>query len=279
MLAAVFGLSSAAAYGASDFMGGFISKRYASYTVVFTSQLISLGAYFALVILTREALPEPRYLLLGALGGIGGVIGINALYRGLAGGNMALVASVSAVLAAIMPVMWGISRDGAPALTQWLGFVLALAAVWLVSSGGKMGTVRWNDLKLALLAGVCFGIMFIFVSEATRTAVFWPLIALRMVTVPTTLIVILLTRTPAFVRPRDLPVTAAAGVLDGLANATFALAAQVGRLDIASVLSSLYPSVTVFLAVIVLKERINALQRVGVLLALVAVVLITIKVA
>lgn len=271
----LFGLLSAGGFGTSDFLGGLISRRYPSYTVVFTSQVGGTIAYILLVVLTHEALPAPQYLLFGMMGAVSGVIGINLLYRSLASGTMSLVAPISAIVATIIPVIWSILQQGSPSLVRWAGFLLALVAVWLISSSGSLREVQWQAIRQPALAGLCFGITFTFISEATKVSLFWPLIALRVTSLPIVLAACWVSGVPAFVRPRDLPLTMMSGVLDAIANATFAVAAQLGRLDVASVLSSLYPAGTVFLAALVLRERIQRHQWIGMGLALVAVVLIT----
>jgi drug/metabolite transporter (DMT)-like permease len=274
--AIALGLLSAGSYGASDFLGGVISKRNATYTVVFTSQIFGTLAYVLLAILTNDPFPEPRDLAVGALAGVAGVIGINALYRGLAQQAMSLVAPVSAVIAAVIPVLYSIATEGPPESLTLLGFVIALAAVWLVSGGASARGIRWDDLRLPVLSGICFGVLFILISDATRVSTYYPLLALRGVSLPITFLAAALSRQPYLVPRRYLPLTILTGLGDAGGNVFFALAAQAGRLDVASVMAALYPAGTVLLAAIFLREQVARAQRVGILLALAAIVMITI---
>jgi drug/metabolite transporter (DMT)-like permease len=274
--AIALGLLSAGSYGASDFLGGLISKRNATYTVVFTSQIFGTLAYVVLAVLTNDPVPQPRDLVVGALSGIAGVIGINALYRGLAQQPMSLVAPVSAVVTAVIPVLYSIATEDAPESLTLLGFLVALSAVWLISGGASAKGIRWGDLRLPVLAGVCFGVLFILISDATRSSTYYPLLALRGVSLPITFLAAAISRQPYLVPRRDLPLTILAGLGDAGGNVFFALAAQAGRLDIASVMAALYPAGTVLLAAVLLHEYVSRAQRIGILLALAAIIMITI---
>ena len=135
---------------------------------------------------------------------------------------------------------------------------------------------RPRGLGLALLAGFGFGSFFILISLVSRGAVFWPLAAARLSSFLFMLVVALIRRQEVLPKKAVLPVVLLAGALDVAGNAFFVLATHTGRLDVAAILSSLYPAVTVLLASIMLKERVTRLQAVGILVALVAVPLISV---
>lgn len=273
ILATGCGLASAAAFGAADFAGGMAAKRAnALGTVVFAH---GLGLVLMLVTAQAagEALPAPRSLAWGAAaGGIGG-LGLAALYRALAIGKMGIAAPLTAILSAALPVLAGALTEGLPRTVQIAGFALALLAVWLISlPEGELGRPR--GVGLALLAGLGFGGFLVLIRHAGQETVFWPLAAARVASLAVMFSIILASRA-RWVPPRAaMPAVLVAGALDVFGNVLFMWAAQRGRLDVAAVLSSLYPAATVVLARLLLKERIGRVQAVGMMLALAAVPMI-----
>jgi drug/metabolite transporter (DMT)-like permease len=186
---------------------------------------------------------------------------------------MGVVAPITGLLAAVVPAAFGIATQGLPGPLVLLGIAGALVAVVLVArvpgdSPGRSG------IELALLAGVGLGAFSVLISHVTEGAVFGPLTVVR--TVEATLVAgaILATRRPWRLPPGLVLPVLAIGALDMAGNALFVLAEQAGRLDVAAVLSSLYPVTTVVLAAIVLRERVTRTHAVGIGLAVVAIVLI-----
>jgi drug/metabolite transporter (DMT)-like permease len=274
ILGAVFGLVAAASWGTGDFSGGLAARRSHAYLVVIVSGTVGLLLLIGLALLLAEPLPSPTDLAWGGAAGIAGAIGLVSMYHGLAVGRMGVVAPVTAVVTATIPLLLGLCLEGIPARQQLLGFGLALVAVWLISRTGDGAGVQMGELRLPLVAGLGFAFFLIVIGRVSETAVLWPLAAARLASTGVLLIV------AALVRPSDkpaasqLPLMALAGLFDTGGNAFYALAAQVGRLDTAAVLSSLYPAFTVLLARFLLKERLTHQQWAGVTAALVAVVLI-----
>jgi drug/metabolite transporter (DMT)-like permease len=187
---------------------------------------------------------------------------------------MGLVAPLSAVLAAALPVVVSVFTQGWPNMLQFFGFGFALAGVWLLSRPEGSLSFKFTDLTLPLVAGLGFGLFFVFMDRANDRAVFWPIVAARTASLTLLGSVVLLNRQAVTPERRLWPLIALAGVLDASGNAFFTAAAQTGRLDVASVLSSLYPASTVALAGLVLRERLNAGQWLGVGATLLAIVLI-----
>lgn len=269
-----FGLLSAAVWGAGDFSGGLATRRAEVSSVVLGSQLVGAILLIGLALAFRESLPPLGDLGWGAAAGAFGSVGLLALYRGLASGQMGLVAPLSAVLAAALPVLVAAFTQGWPDALQFSGFGFALAGIWLLSRPEGSLSFRLNELTLPLVAGLGFGLFFVLMDRANDRAVFWPIVAARAASLGLLGSVVLLNRRAALPERRLWALTALAGVLDAGGNAFFTLAAQTGRLDVAAVLSSLYPASTVALAALVLKERLNAGQWLGVGAALLAIVLI-----
>ena len=274
-LALVFGLASALAWGAGDFSGGLATKRGNVYSVVLISQII--GGFFLaiLALLLRETFPPTNDLLFGAVAGLAGVIGLLALYSGLATGRMGIVAPLTAVLSATIPIIFSLFTEGIPPTMQIFGFGLALVAVWLLSGAGGTEGVQITELGYAVIAGSGFALFFILIDQANETAVFWPLVMARIASVTFLGLFILLRGVWERPSRKQLPLIILAGMLDALGNAFFTLSARYGRLDLAAILSSLYPASTVLLAQLILHERLDRNQWIGVIVALLAVVLIT----
>ena len=204
------------------------------------------------------------------LAGIAGGIGISALYQGLAVGRMGIVAPVTGVMAAVIPVAAGIVLEGVPPPLVLVGIALAIVAVVLVSrvsdaAGGRSG------LELALLAGVGIGAMSVCIAQIGDGHVFGPLVVIRSTQALLIVAVVLVTRSAWRVDRRLIPAIAGVGVLDMAGNGAFILAVQTGALAVAAVLSSLYPVTTVILATVVLRERVTRSHAVGIALAAAAV--------
>jgi drug/metabolite transporter (DMT)-like permease len=271
--ALVWGLTSAVTWGAGDFCGGMASKRNNVYSVILVSQVVGALVMLGLAVWLEPTLPGPLYWLLGGLAGVAGMLGLVAFYTGLAGGRMGLVAPLSAVMTAILPVLVGIVLEGWPAATQIAGFGAALLAIWLLAWSGN-ARLAGRELGLAAVAGLGFGLFFILIDQVSDQAIFWPLLAARLASVSCLLVFMAARRQVTLPPASQLPLIAVTGILDVGGNAFFALASHMGRLDIASVFSSLYPASTVILAWLILKERLLKQQWLGVLAALAALVFI-----
>lgn len=266
-------LASAIAWGAGDFSGGLATRRARVAVVVFFSQLIGLALLIGLGVITHERAPTPADALWGAAAGIAGLIGLSALYSALSKGSMGLVAPVTGVISTAMPVLFGALSQGLPHPLQMLGFVLAILAVGLISRTGT-GDGRPDGLGLAVIAGVSFGAFLILIAQTGDGAVFWPLAIARVASVICLMLFMHVTHTFAMSARSAWPFIMLSGVLDAAGNFLFVLAEQVGRLDVAGALSSLYPASTTILALILLRERPHRWQVVGIVLTFIAIPLI-----
>ncbi len=274
LLGAVFGLASAVGWGTGDFSGGLASRRSPVFVVVLISELSGVLILLGLALLRAEPVSGVVDLLWSGSAGVIGTIGLLSLYRGLATSPMGVVAPVSAVVAAVVPLLFGFLLEGIPGTRQLLGFGIAIAAVWLISRPPQGGKVRLGALGLPILAGVGFGAFLIVIDHVSDRAVLWPLISARFASLAMLFLLVAFRRHRQWPTVRQLPLIILAGLFDVGGNTFYALAGQVGRLDTAAVLSSLFPAFTVILARIVLKERLGRQQWVGVVIALVAVLLI-----
>ena len=271
----IFGLAASLCWGSGDFNGGLASRRANASSVVTAAYAIGFVLLVILALLWKEPFPSPRDLVWGGLAGLAGAIGLISFYSALSIGRMGIAAPVSAVLTASLPVLFSVFTEGLPNLLQLAGFVLALLAIGLISRPER-AKGRPEGIGLALLAGCGFGCFFILISRVNHTATFWPLAMARFTSVLFLLVVVRIRQQQILPRLTVAPLVLLAGVLDAIGNAFFVLAAHSGRLDVAAVLSSLYPAATVLLASLVLRERVTRIQAMGILLALVAVPLISV---
>jgi uncharacterized membrane protein len=273
----VFALLAAAVYGLGDFVGGFASRSRSAITVLLYAYPV--GAVLMLALLPLFSGPlDLRTALLGAGGGIGGMVGVIVMYSLMARAPMNIISPVTAVLAAVVPVAFGVAVGERPRVAAWLGIALGLAAVTLVSRTPEdhpHGPLGARTLALACLSGVGFGVYFICLARANPDSGLWPLVISRITSA--VLIVPLARRAHATVLlgGRVLFLVVLCGVLDASANLFFLLASRRGLLSLASVITSLYPAVTVLLAVWLLHEHTGRMQRVGLALAAASIVLIT----
>ena len=266
-------LAAAASWGAADFSGGLATKRVNPFGVVVVAHGTGLLFMLLLAFLAQEPVPSRISLLWGMAARLVGGIGLAALYKALAIGKMGVNAPLSAVIAALLPLLFSFSTEGLPRPLQLVGFVLALISIWLIAaqpgaSGGREG------LGLAVVAGIGFSGFLLFSKLAGAHALFWPLVFARLASLLLMLAIVLISRPEWKPAKGALPYMLVAGVLDSGANALYVAATQHGRLDVAAVLSSLYPASTVILARVLLKERLSQPQSAGIVAALIAVPLI-----
>jgi drug/metabolite transporter (DMT)-like permease len=243
------------------------------YGVVLLSQFVGMIIAVAIAVVRRESVPVGNDLLLCVVAGVLGGIGITALYRGLAIGRMGIVAPVTGVLAAVIPVVAGIILEGLPALIVLAGIGLAVVSVVLVSRVADEGGGR-AGLTEALIAGVAIGCFGIAISGLSEGQVFSSLTIIRLVQAVLVIGLVLGTRAAWRLPGNALPAVAVVGVLDMAGNSFYLLAVQTGALAVASVLSALYPVATVLLAAVVLHERVTRDHTIGITLAAAAIVLI-----
>ena len=273
MYSILYSLGSALCWGVADFSGGLASRRANVYKVVLVAHTTGMALMVALALMRGEAMPTLREMMWGIAAGTAGTIGLVALYRALAVGKMGIVAPITAVLTAVLPMSYGLVTQGLPRTIQLFGFVIAAIGIALISRPEKTAGMP-KGLGLALLASAGFGFFLIFIKFAGTTAVYWPLAAARFPAVILMGIMAVLSNEPSGFDKRIVRLALIAGVLDTLGNVTFVLANQHGRLDVAAVLSALYPAMTVALAFFVLKERVMRIQYVGIVAVLISVPLI-----
>ena len=280
MLAIFFGFLSALTWGAGDFAGGLASRKLGAYRAVLYADFFGLILVAVVLGVFRESIPSASTWINSIIGGALGSVGLLFLYYSLTKGKMSIAAPVSALFAAVLPVVVGAITEGLPSLLQFIGFVIALEAVWLISRGNQTEPFRLShlaDLRLPILSGIGFGCYFIFIHYATHEtdAILWPMLSSRLAGTLLLFFVVLARREPFAVPRLAWTVVLLNATLDLGGNFFYILASRTGRLDIAAILSSLYPGSTVLLAWVLLKERIAFKQWIGIAAALIAIVLFT----
>jgi drug/metabolite transporter (DMT)-like permease len=269
-------LTSAAVWGSGDFLGGLASRRVSEYQALALATVSGVALLIVLTLVSSETWPGALDIFWAAAGGFSGAVAIALLYRGLALGRAATVAPVAAVVSAALPAVIGALSEGFPGPARLIGFGVALVGLWFVSqTAAAGGAVSRQGLVLGLAAGIGFGGFFIFIALVPGAGIFGPLLVARLAALGTALALLALRRVP-LPRLGSSPVALAAGVLDAGGNIFYVLAKQFTRLDIAAVLSSLYPAATVLLSWLVLKEHVSRAQWLGAALCLAAVVLIAV---
>ncbi len=268
-------LLAAVSYGLSDFVGGLTARRASAWAVALVAQLGG-AAGAGVVTLAVGGDPQGSDWAWAALAGVGNGVGAAFLYRGLSGGRMGVVAPISGVGAAVLPVAAGLVAGERPAALAWAGIVVALPAIWLVAREPSTAPATGpSGLVDGVLAGAGFGVLFAAVGQVREDAGFAPLVLVQLVGVVVVVAVALALR--ASLAPRKVGVVGAAvltGALGVGATGLFLVASQGGSLTIAAVVTSLYPAFTVLLAALVLRERVHRGQAVGLVLCGIAVGLI-----
>ena len=252
-----------------------VSRRIGTLHTMLLSYIVALIILVILAIVRLEPFPPAIDLMWGALAGLLVMAGFGFLLSGFASGRMGIVAPVSGVLATAVPVIFSVFREGLPRPVQLVGFGLALVSIWMLSRPEKLGG-RPEGLGMALLAGLGFGGFFTALDQIGEDAVFWPLAAGRLAACIAVIGFLLFTRRPMLPKLPGLGVVLLLGILDVGGNLFFLLAVQTGRLDVAAVLASLYPAVTAILARLIAREYMARLQVFGLIVAILAIVLITI---
>ena len=271
------GLIAATTWGGSDFAGGIGARRSPALLIVISGHLVTLVFLLAVCSFGHLPFPHRTEFLEGAIGGLEGSLALAAFYQALAMGAMGLTAALTGLLTALVPVLYGLWNEGLPAPFAIAGLLLGCLAIWLIAHAPGHATPA-KALWLGAISGVGFGLQLVLLKLAANGGVLWALTSARMGGVAAMAAILLF----AWPRLAGKPVLSGfwwmgilAGGLDTIGNLGYTLAAHNGRLDIAAMVSSLYPGCTILLAAIILGERASRRQTLGMAVALVSVVLLS----
>jgi drug/metabolite transporter (DMT)-like permease len=279
-MAAFLAIISAALFGAGDFLGGLASRRTGIFSVIAIAQLIGL-----FVILLVAPFMADQFLLgdffRGSLAGILGLIGISLIFHALQRGPMTIVAPITSIASAVIPVIWGTAHGENLSSVHILGISIGMTSIYLISQARDQTLKEKPTVTLppwliteSLLSGLCFAGFYIVIDGTSISSEPWPLVGARSTTVCCLLLIGIFSRRALRVDSSVLPLIFWSGALDTIANLTFLMATNRGMLSIVSVLTSLYPAATVVLAKWILKEHLTRIQVLGLLGALTATALI-----
>jgi drug/metabolite transporter (DMT)-like permease len=290
-------LAASASWGGGDYSGGrgvqaAGGTTSAALRLIITAHTFSLIALLLWLCLRPAPWPHGALLVWGVLGGTASAISLTAFYVALSRGAMGASAAVSGLIAATIPALVSSAMDGAPGVSRLVGFLLAAAAIWLIAAGptpvGTTAEHRRKTMLLAVTGGLGFGFYFVTLRLDNPLGVVEPMVIARAASLVCCLLLLGLANTrkkqilrsvqddnPLWLSPTGLAWALGVAVLDTGGNMLFLAATRLGRLDVAAVLSSLYPAGTILLAAWLLKERPTRRQFAGMAVALAAVVMIT----
>ena len=269
---AVYALGTVCCWGVSDFLGGYVSRRFNSFFLAMLGHAGGFSLVFAIADGNHLPVPPARGMFWAMLAGASGGTALALFYRALSQGNMGLAAPVSTVIGAAIPAVFAIFTEGFPHPIAIAGFGLALVGIWLISRSEESGAPQ--GISLALIAGLGFAGFYIFMKLAGSGAAPWFAVSSRGTSLLVTAIITVAARKFRPFYTAGAIIGVFAGCLDVTGTMLFIRAAQSGRLDTTVVLTSLYPVITVLLARAILKERFTPLKTAGMAAALAAVPMI-----
>lgn len=286
LLAALFGVSGAFVYGAADFFGGLASRRIGAILTAGLGSITGLAVLFVALPLFGGRL-SPEAVVLGALSGVAGAGALSLLYACLALGPMSVLSPITALVSAVVPMLWGLSRGERLSLLGYGGLALALIAVLLVAFVPERTAVRASTrgIVMAVGSGAMIGVFLVLIDATPDDSGVLPLLVNRSVNavIMFSVLGLLILRARSRGAPREprmaggVRIALLCGALDAMANVLLLAGVRTGDLTIVSVLTALYPAGTIALAALVLRERIAPVQGVGLVLALCAAVILALS--
>ena len=282
MLNVALAVLSGLIWGVGDFAGGKATQGAAALPVVWVSKLVSLPL-LAIFLVAMYVPVTAIGLAWGALAGVAGLVGLVLFYRALSAGAMTVVAPVTGVTSAAIPVVAGLIWGERPSGARLLGVGCALLAIALVSIAphppGRRQVVNWRLIAVALGSGFGFGLFFVLLAVAGNaaggSAGMWPIAGSQLSALIIGGLLVLMARPGPWPRRAALRFTLLAGPCDMTANALFLLATRGGDLSIVAPLAALYPVTTVILALLIDHERLRGIQVAGLAFAVAALVLVS----
>ena len=277
MLAINLSLIACFCWGLSQFLAGIKTRSLPVLTLLAYTSLSGLTVFFVCTLIRGMPIPHEPNLVFALMGGSAGIFGVYCLYRGLAVGAVSIVVPISA-LCALVPVTAGLMQGEVPHIIQSCGIAAALCGGVLISlrrGTNKKDHPRTRGVVSAMGAALGFGFFFVLMDVAGTVDPLWAATASRLASFVLVLSALVLVRPPLRIKSIHLPVVVLIGALDSAAALAYTTATTQGMLSLVSVVSSLYPVVSVVLAVVFLKERLSSFQLTGVLLILMGVAMIS----
>jgi drug/metabolite transporter (DMT)-like permease len=284
----LLGLAAGVLYGTGDFLGGLATRR------VQVLAVLMLAETAGVIVAVPAAAMSPGPVRLAGLAwgisaGLVGGLGLIIFYVGLAAGPMSVVAPVSGLVSTILPVAVALAEGERPRAEVYAGALLCLGAIVLASSASAGDPARGpraprsgltgvgRAVGYGIASGASFGLFFLLIRNAGQSGELWPVAAGRIGELAVVLIAAAALRRSLMPRGAGfmlLLAVAGAGAIDVVANICYVAATRTGMFGLAVVLASLYPGITVLLARTVLGERLRWVQRVGLGLAALGIILV-----
>jgi drug/metabolite transporter (DMT)-like permease len=278
-MAVLLALLTAVTYGTADYLGGRATRHHPAIVVTFIGQLAGMSVLLVIALSSGIPAPGPADWGWSALAGLAGSTGLLAFYTAMSSGHMTVVAPITAVMNASIPLMVGFAIGERPALGALVGVFLALVAIALISDVLGPGHHRapGRVVMLGAAGGAAFGLILVFLHQTGEGTGVWPVLIMRLVSTPFMAVLISVSR-PSFAGLRSRrALVLGSGVLDSVANWFYVLAVRQGLLSVVSVIVTLYPAATMVLAVGIDREKVHRAQMLGMVLAGVALVLIVLS--
>jgi drug/metabolite transporter (DMT)-like permease len=276
LLAVVLALGTSVAYGTSNFFGPLLGRRHTVAAVLLCGQLAALACAVLLVTLTGEAAPSGRSVAFGLLAGAGNVLGLATFYRAAQLSSVSVVSAIGATAGTALPVVFGLATGDALSALQAAGIVAAVAGGALAAQGSAGAVVTAPGVAWSLVSALGFGTLLVALPEAAEGGTAWAILDARLAVVVLLVAGIAALRLPWRAPGRDVPLLSLPGVLLLAGTLAYAEATQRGLLSVTAVLASLATVVTAALAFAIAHERLSRVQRAGIVLATVGVVLLAV---
>ena len=277
-MATLLALLSSVLWGAADFYGGKLSKRYQALAVTAVSQAFGLLTGISIILIGSSWLkPElswDNYFISGVLAGLFGFVGLIAFYSGLATGRMGVVSPIAA-LSVLIPLTIAFISGEKPSSTQIVGMSIALVGAFCASGPEVKGGVAIKPIVLAVVAAIGFGFAVAFIAKGSESSAIMTMTTMRFTTFIIALFLFARYRTFGGFTRKDVPLLIGIGAADFIANLLLGVATTKGLVSLAVVLGSLFPIVTALLAFKLLHERLHKVQYLGIIFAIIGVAVIS----
>ncbi len=277
-MATLLALLSSVLWGAADFYGGKLSKRYQALAVTAVSQAFGLLTGISIILIgsswLRPELSWDNFFISGVLAGLFGFVGLIAFYSGLATGRMGVVSPIAA-LSVLIPLTIAFITGEKPNSTQIVGMSIALVGAVCASGPEVKGGVAIKPIVLAVVAAIGFGLAVTFIAKGSESSAIMTMTTMRFTTFIIALFLFAKYRTFGGFTRKDVPLLIGIGAADFIANLLLGVATTKGLVSLAVVLGSLFPIVTALLAFKLLHERLHKVQYLGIIFAIIGVAVIS----
>ncbi len=275
----VVALAAASVYGVADYCGGRASRTVSPITVTAIGQAAAFVVLVLLALGSGVPIAPLNDWVWGAMAGVAGATGLLAFYRAMGSGFMTVVAPISAVMMASVPVVVGLAQGERPSVIGLIAIPLGIFSVAMISDffGPNHRRAPRNVILMALVSGTTFGSLFVMLEHTSDGSGLWPVVAMRTASVPYMAIVVLTTRQSIRSSRKHVGIIIGSGVMDSIANVLYLIAVRNGLMTVVAVIIAMYPASTLALATGLDKEQVHPLQISGIALAAVSLVMLTIS--